>query len=620
LSIRIIITTYFARVSRNLGYGISSVSVATSALFALTSFFYIYTAGSHFKIGTYILQNRITYATFFDFYIINKPIDQLIIISGIAFWLALSVKGKARVIVPGIYGGIILIGAITGSLSLLFDIAALISVPFSICLLVYNRYSSRKILNDHTNILIANYLAIIGFSIGILSVIIAVIPLLSAVRLEALVPLRNYAFEIFLLFSSLCPVLMFLLIACFPVKLLMKRLTEVLKIRNNAVNLASISNEMVRRRTKIICLSLSMVLSVAMVLIPHEPTISKDNQEIGVDTAVYVNRIRDLLGQSDNIREFIHKLFVTLGDRSITFIFLLTIVKTLPFDLSYTVDFIVPIILGPILVLVVYFLTQELTSNDATSLLSSFLTAVSFHTLIGIYAGFYANWLAIIVGYLMFVFLFRFLKTSSKMDFAIYSVLIVILLYSHVYTWSVLVIVVGVFLVAMLKLNYYSRRSMILLLSVALISVAIDVARITTTGSFSGIAQDISIANTGVGLEQFTLRWSNLLDTIHRYLGSQFSNFIVLVLGLYWLARSNLREPSTIFLVTFLSLGIVPLFFGNSLVQIRVLYDIPFQIPAAIGLTHIYRKVNGNIMLSTAIVWLIGISLRSVSNFYLPRP
>jgi asparagine N-glycosylation enzyme membrane subunit Stt3 len=66
----------------------------------------------------------------------------------------------------------------------------------------------------------------------------------------------------------------------------------------------------------------------------------------------------------------------------------------------------IPIILAPTLVIVVYFVTRELIpNNDIAALLASFLTAVSSHTLIGIYAGFYANWLALTIGYLSFVFL-----------------------------------------------------------------------------------------------------------------------------------------------------------------------------------------------------------------------
>jgi hypothetical protein len=172
----------------------------------------------------------------------------------------------------------------------------------------------------------------------------------------------------------------------------------------------------------------------------------------------------------------------------------------------------------------------------------------------------------------------------------------------------------------MFKLNYYPKKRIILLLVVVLFSVVIDVARMTITGSASGIEQDISIAKAGVGLEQFALRWSNLIDTTQNYLGSLFSNFIILILGMYWLVRSNLREPSTIFLVIFLSLGIIPLFFGDWIVQSRVIYNIPFQIPAAIALTYIKNQGNRNIVLVPIFIWLIAMSVRAVSNFYLILP
>jgi hypothetical protein len=253
--------------------------------------------------------------------------------------------------------------------------------------------------------------------------------------------------------------------------------------------------------------------------------------------------------------------------------------------------------------------------------LASFLTAVSFHTLIGIYAGFYANWFALIIGYLSFVFLIRFLKASNRLNFTIYSALIIILLFSHVYTWSIMIIVTGIFLAVMLKLSYYSKKNIILLFLVILSSVVIDVARMTITGSVSGIEQQIKIASlTEVGLKQFALRWSNLIDTTQNYHGGQFGNFIILMLVLYWLFRSNLREPSTILLIIFQSIGIMPLFFGDWLVQSRVLYNIPFQIPAAFGLAYIKKEVNGTIILLPICIWLVAISIRAVSNFYLVLP
>ena len=64
-------------------------------------------------------------------------------------------------------------------------------------------------------------------------------------------------------------------------------------------------------------------------------------------------------------------------------------------------------------------------------------------------------------------------------------------------------------------------------------------------------------------------------------------------------------------------MGIIPLFFGNLVIQTRVLYDIPFQIPAAIALTYIMKKhTNGTMMILPICIWFFAISIRAVSNFF----
>jgi hypothetical protein len=405
-------------------------------------------------------------------------------------------------------------------------------------------------------------------------------------------------------------------------------MTGILKIKNNNRFDSLLFNDRLKSRTTIIYISLFMLLSIFIILIPYQPPINKDNQQIGVDASRYADWISGLR-QSNDVHEFIRQAFViqSAGDRPLALIFLFVLVKIVNANLFYPIGFytadfyaieLVSVVLGPALVLVVYILTRELTSNDITSLMASFLTAISFHTLIGIYSGFYANWLALIIGYLSFVFLIRFLKKPSKLNLIIYSTLIVLLLFSHVYTWTILIIVMGIFLAVLLKLNYYSRKSIILLLLVVLSSVAIDAGRIAVTGQPGGIERDIYTASVGgVGLEQFIARWSNLTDVTQIYLGGQFSNFLFLILGLYWLIHSNLRQPSNILITSFLSVGVIPLFLGNWLIQTRVFYDIPFQIPAAIGLTYIKKQATGSIILLTICTWLIMMSIRAVTNFYL---
>jgi hypothetical protein len=612
--------TTAAYIASVLGNGTSRLSIITSAALALISLFYIYTLGSYLKVAIYPLEHRIIYYMFFDVYIINKQADHMIIAAGIVLWLALSLKGKARFIAPVIYSGIAVLAA-TANHEAILDIVVLMSIPMVISFFLYDRFVSKKknnwILYTHAYRLLVNYLAMIGIIIGCIGLISSIIPLLAIPPDSTHV--RNYTYDIFLLFSSFSPVLIILLIGCLPVRLFIKGFMDrILKIKHNQIGSLPPNDTCMKPKSKIIYLLLFMLLSVFLALIPHQPSINRDNQQIGVDTDYYVAWTNRLIHSHDYL-EFLQQAFViqNLGDRPLTLIFLFTLAKIVNVILFYLTEYL-PVILGPALVLAVYFLTCELTSNEIASLFASFLTATSFQVSIGIYTGFYANWFALIIGYVSFVFLIKFLKMpDNKLNLLVFSVLIVLLLFSHVYTWTILVIVMGVFLAIMLKLNRYRRQSIVLLLLVALASVIIDVARTTITSSSSGIEKDIEVAKvTGVGPEQFALRWSNLLRTIYSYVGGQFSNFIIFTLGLYWLFRSSIREPATIFLITYLSIGLFPFLLGDYRIQTRVFYDIPFQIPAGIALYFIRKQALSSVTLLPICIWIIGTSITAVSNFY----
>jgi hypothetical protein len=363
-------------------------------------------------------------------------------------------------------------------------------------------------------------------------------------------------------------------------------------------------------------------LSSIISIIPHIPAINPDNQQIGVDTDYYIRWVAPLIDSTD-VQEFLKQAFVEQpprfnGDRPLTLIFLFAIATILHDANLFNLFERLPMVLGPALVLAVYFLTRELSSkDDVAPLLASFITAVSFHTLIGIYAGFYANWLALIIGYTSFVFFFRFLRKPTKLSLVLYSTLLILTLLSHTHTWSILVIVMAIFLVVMLALNYYHRKRIVLLLLIVTSSIIIDVGRAALLGTTTGIELNIEQAQQKAALTQFVNRWENLVHTVQIFVGGQLNNPIIFVLGLYWLFYSNLREVTTIYLMIFLSLGIIPFLFGDYTIQNRVFYNIPFQIPAAIALSYIATKQpNGLIILLPICVWLAAVSARSVANFY----
>jgi len=133
----------YTNIRKIFGYGAPVQTIISSAILALTSFFYIYSIGSFFRVNIYILHNRLSYNTYFDFFIINKHVDHIIIAIGIILWSALSLDGKARIFVPAIYGAVVLFALVSG-ITILLDIAAIVAIPTVICTLIYNKFASKK--------------------------------------------------------------------------------------------------------------------------------------------------------------------------------------------------------------------------------------------------------------------------------------------------------------------------------------------------------------------------------------------------------------------------------------------------------------------------------------------
>lgn len=597
-----------------MGRGFPRLSIISSALLVLLCFFYVYSISAYLALRVYPLIDRVTYYAPFDVYITNAFVDHFIIGVLLILWLVFAIRiSKTSWIAIGA-----VIAFFTINMAIRHDIVladiAIASLPLILSIQIYDRYSDKKILNTQSLKLMVNYSTILGIVIGIIGIALALIPVALGVSPKLII--RNYAYDLFLIFSSTSPILALLLVTCIPVKFLMDFIMKSLK------NKYPLNQKETRKKNKKIYLLLIVLLSIALVIIPHIPTINPDSQQVGVDTRYYVTWITNL-DESKNAQEFIHQAFIeqNKGDRPLSLIFLYMLHRSLSVTLFDIIEY-VPIILSPALAITTYFFVRELTSNDIASILASFLTAVSFQTLIGIYAGFYANWLALIFGYLSLLFLFRFLKSSGNRNLLLYGLLIIMTLFTHVYTWSIFAIVIGAFLVVMLLKNSYHnnrRKTVLLLLMVLLMTVAIDAARALSANSSGGIERDLEIAESLAGPEQFALRWNNLSYALFTFVGGQFANFIILGLGLYWLIRAGIRDVSTIFLMIFLSVGLLPFLFGEWQIQSRVFYNIPFQIPAALALWHI-RKYGNLGVVSAICVWLIAVAIISVTNFYLISP
>jgi len=296
-----------------LGKDTSIVLIAASATFVVISFFYIYSLATYSKIDVWDMQDRVSYTSFFETYVINKTVDHLIITLTTALWFALSLKYKVRFAIATIYGIMALILALL-NLEAALDIIVILTLPILSILLIINMLLPSKLLISDRNLVIS-YFSIIGIGFSLLSLIISLQPLYLPA--EELTELRSIAYEIFLISTGLSPVLLILLIFSAPVKIIIdESIRSIRKYNKKFINFMVLPESRTRIRKKIFFLSLFMILSASMAIIPHQGAINKDNKDVGVDTHYYVEEIAILMN-STSVDDLFNRAFVTIqhGDR-----------------------------------------------------------------------------------------------------------------------------------------------------------------------------------------------------------------------------------------------------------------------------------------------------------------
>jgi hypothetical protein len=352
-------------------------------------------------------------------------------------------------------------------------------------------------------------------------------------------------------------------------------------------------------------------------MIPQASTINRENQVISVDIKNY-SKLLESMAKSTGLEELLHKVFVTLvdADRPFTLLLLFALSNFLfAGNFSLLLDNL-PIMLSPLLILATYFLTLGITRNHSTSILAC-LISIPSPILIGVYGGLYANWFSLTWSYLAILFLFKILDEPKRINFIIFSSLLVMLIFSHTPTWNILMYVIGLFLLVIFFLKKRANKKIYLFLIFSMLpSIIIDFVRMLLLNT-SGIQQEIGFAlQREVGIQVLYTIWENLVATAHFTLGGQVGNPIVLLLVIYWVFNMKINEKLSIFFVIFFSLFFFPILFGDQQIQSRFFFEIPIQIPAAIALMALKDRI-GSYMPVAISLWLITMSAYMSANFVL---
>jgi hypothetical protein len=605
---------WFYALSKEFGAGESYNLIASSLLLSIILFFYILNLASFIQPTVYPLIDRVTYVIkFSDKHFINSFFDYLIITFCTLIWFQISIRRKIKYFfISGI--GLSCLLALYFNFEFAEELLLIITFPTILLLLGINKILKKNILYFNLQILI-NFVSLFAIGIGMLSAFLILYYILFP---ELSLPPLNYLHYFYLIIAIFSPLFLIVITFSFPSFLLIRRL-KIQWGRKSDYNEKIVTPKFryVGWKTKIFHLSLVMVLSITISFIPQIYTINKDSQTIGVDTEDYTNFLKSM-DLSTNLNELFHKAFTIIGgDRPLTllfFYFLYSVYHQESFS-SFLEN--LPLLLSPLLIASAYFLTLSITKNHLTSIFASLITIPS-HILIGIYGGLYANWFALIWEYLAILFLFKLLDEPKRIELVIFSIILSILILSHTPTWTILLYVIGSYLI----LNFFfikrraRKKNFVLIFFSIMPSIIIDIFRMLFINT-SGIKQEIGFAiQREVGIHGLNTIWHNITATTHFTLAGLVGSPIILLLLVYWLLIAKTKEKNAIFFLIFFSLFAIPFIFGDQQIQSRFYFEIPVQIPAAIALMTL-RERTGPLIPIAICLWLIVMSVYMTVNFIL---
>lgn len=403
-----------------------------------------------------------------------------------------------------------------------------------------------------------------------------------------------------------------------------------------SVATAKATPEVIKRNAHWIILSVALVSAPLLMMYPHLAGINPDSSGISTDERYYMNWMSELrtLGGSSWGETVANAFKINDGDRPLTLLIILTIANMTGQPDLMVIRYL-PVILAPMLVLANYVLIRYSlkTKNESKLKFYASIGAVfavfSPQIVVGEYAGFLSNWIALIAAYFALYFMIKGWESQDRrqavVSFMILSGILLITMLIHLYTWANFLVVILVFA----GISYlFARKSVtgakfkaLILLAVVVTAFSIDYAK-SLAFATTGAAESDSVIASNIQLRDTGARWDRLHFTLSSYVGGFLSNPALFLLGLVWIARSDQSEGLGRVMLSMFFIMAFPIMFGSVEFQTRVLYNIPFHIPALLVLygTKVDSKILRSLLLLAIIVSSATYAMHAMANLYMVLP
>jgi hypothetical protein len=408
-------------------------------------------------------------------------------------------------------------------------------------------------------------------------------------------------------------------------------LSRVRKSKNHpSIQAASTSDSKTLTRR---CLALGLVLSLALsVFIAYYPYIHLPSSTlVGIDSIPYYDNLNVLMQKGP---------YAALqSDKPLFNMLMYTLKYATPLSVKDVVR-ITPIIATLCLSLAVFWFVKVGTKNERLALLSSVFSAISFQATVSMFAYSIANWLALAETFLLMALLLKSQQQYS-IKYAVLSVLVgIAVLLTHPYTWDIMIVIlISYFAWAVIRKSQRKLETTPLTILLAANLLFYIVYNLTPLGKgvasgegtyLQSIASNISISNL--------LQLGNTLTSmVQTWAGGLFANpplVILAIVGMLSITSNSKFNRMMLLWVAVPSLVLLTISPAQDAFYYRLVYLVPFQILAALGLQSILNKLKDTeqkfklnsaysrllnlLLVSLVMLFLLNYSLRSVDEA-LPR-
>jgi len=343
-----------------------------------------------------------------------------------------------------------------------------------------------------------------------------------------------------------------------------------------------------------------MAVAALLGVLPYWSGLNPNGDIVGVDTPAYINWTSQML-----MKPFPQAISYAFSQADSGFRPLLLIIfysiASLGLGPIRTVEF-SPIILGPLMSLSIFYFVKTGSGNIGGAAISAIIACFSFSFTVGIWGGYLAKWLAMIIAYVLLADFFIFERSKRKTILVPLFLLSMAMLLTHPWTWAMILATTFVFGISRSR----DQRKLLTISSAVLIlsGVIVDFVNNQVVGSTT-LAADLETKVPVFGISQFLIFWSNIWTALTVFYDGLLGNAVLLGLSALSIAAIKFQDKVEGMLFCWVACASVPFAFLNSFHQTRLIYDLPIPPLAALGTLLLISRAGGGNLRATLILLVV---------------